>query len=314
MTPGAPAPHASACWVAFRPAHGSRGGWHLLSITTSEDFGDEQQALALGFLEGWLTGVGRAACECMLPAHINAPPSCAPGARAPSCTALPACSGADCGAPHQRLAGAQLDGRPAAGLVRCSRMQPHLRRRPRSLASKRCAATHPCKHPPAPTPPPSTCRLERQDYWTRRQAARNSTAFWAAMCLLHAQACAPAALPKLKPSRCPALPCPYAPLSHLTPPRPPQMDGMRMGYAERAEHERGLPQQAPPGGSGAAAERLRLPPLGRRDFLWMSAVGDLGDLREALAAPGDAAAGGRWDGWGAVAGCPDGRCVYGMRT
>ena len=39
------------------------------------------------------------------------------------------------------------------------------------------------------TPP---CRLEAQDAWTRRQAATNGSAFWAALRLLHAQASTPA--------------------------------------------------------------------------------------------------------------------------
>lgn len=62
------------------------------------------------------------------------------------------------------------------------------------------------------------------------------------------------------------------------------MDGMRAGYDARATHERAVQ-------GAAGSQRLHLPPLGRLDFLWMSAVGDLGDLREVLAAPEDQAAG-----------------------
>lgn len=76
------------------------------------------------------------------------------------------------------------------------------------------------------------------------------------------------------------------------------MDGMQAGYAARSDHERALQD---PAAAGAPSQRLRLPPLGRRDFLWMSAVGDLGDLKEAFAAPEDKAAGKA--GWGRALGC-----------
>lgn len=47
---------AAAAWAALEPAVGSRGGWHQLTIRTSPAFTDSQQAQALGWLEGWLTG------------------------------------------------------------------------------------------------------------------------------------------------------------------------------------------------------------------------------------------------------------------
>ena len=34
----------------------TRGGWYQLSISTSPDYTDQEQALALGYLEGWLSG------------------------------------------------------------------------------------------------------------------------------------------------------------------------------------------------------------------------------------------------------------------
>lgn len=44
--------------ASFLPGRHTRGGWHQLWVSTSDAFPDEQQALALGYAEGWLTGEG----------------------------------------------------------------------------------------------------------------------------------------------------------------------------------------------------------------------------------------------------------------
>ena len=41
---------------SFLPGRHTSGGWGQLSIATSAAYSDEQQSLALGYLEGWLTG------------------------------------------------------------------------------------------------------------------------------------------------------------------------------------------------------------------------------------------------------------------
>lgn len=70
------------------------------------------------------------------------------------------------------------------------------------------------------------------------------------------------------------------------------MDGMQAGYAARAEHERQLASQRGEGRArGDRPPPPRLPPLGRRDFLFLSAVGDYDPLREALGSRDHGAAG-----------------------
>ncbi|KAL4451415.1 hypothetical protein ABPG77_009487 [Micractinium sp. CCAP 211/92] len=182
---GAGACAGAAARGSFLPGRHAASGWAQLSISTDGAYTDEQQALALGFLEGWLT-----AMEIWYHRH-------------------------NVGAHFNLTADA-----PALGW------------------------------------------LEEQDEWTRRQAARNSSAFWAAMRLLHAQ-----------------------------------MDGMQDGYTARAEHERQLASQRGEGRArGDRPPPPRLPPLGRRDFLFLSAVGDYDPLREALGSRdhGAAAADRRW--------------------
>ena len=62
-------PAGAAAHAAFLPGQHTRGGWHQLWVSTAEEYTDEQQALALGFAEGWLTGdsssaaVHRSGCE-----------------------------------------------------------------------------------------------------------------------------------------------------------------------------------------------------------------------------------------------------------
>lgn len=46
----------AAAHATFLPGQHTRGGWHQLWVSTSDAYSDEQQALALGFAEGWLTG------------------------------------------------------------------------------------------------------------------------------------------------------------------------------------------------------------------------------------------------------------------
>lgn len=88
---------------------------------------------------------------------------------------------------------------------------------------------------------------------------------------------------------------------------PAQMDGMHGGYNVRvdqqqsaAAHSAGSTEQPIPGtgqAGPASAPVQTLPRLTKRDFLWMSAVGDLGDLQEALCgsdAQAAGAAGGRY--------------------
>jgi hypothetical protein len=60
-----------------------------------------------------------------------------------------------------------------------------------------------------------------------------------------------------------------------------QMDGMQAGYSARREHE--LQQQAVRDSSSGG-----LHPLGRRAFLFLSAVGDMDPLQQALAPRGSA--------------------------
>ncbi|KAI7844422.1 hypothetical protein COHA_002016 [Chlorella ohadii] len=107
--------------------------------------------------------------------------------------------------------------------------------------------------------------LEAQDAWTRRQAATNGSAFWSALRLLHAQ-----------------------------------MDGMHAGYNARVDQQQQPASQQPGGGAGSpwqlgpgAGGAPSLPHLSMVDFLWMSAVGDLGDLQEALCGS-DAQAAAKW--------------------
>ncbi len=72
------------------------------------------------------------------------------------------------------------------------------------------------------------------------------------------------------------------------------MDGMQAGYTARAEHERQLASQRGEGRArGDRPPPPRLPPLGRRDFLFLSAVGDYDPLREALGSRDHGAAGER---------------------
>lgn len=68
------------------------------------------------------------------------------------------------------------------------------------------------------------------------------------------------------------------------------MDGMRAGYNARAEHARQVAAQRGAGGPGGA-HPPRLPSLGRRDFLFLSAVGDFDPLQEALGSEDHGAAG-----------------------
>ena len=111
---------------------------------------------------------------------------------------------------------------------------------------------------------------------------------------------------------------PQQPCSAFLPPRPyshvPQMDGMQAGYNARAQHERRLAAGRAGGTSFGGAESdgtyrtgsadgsplARLPPLSRRDFLFMSAVGDLDPLVEGLSAADGGAAGERGGGAAAV--------------
>ena len=58
------------------------------------------------------------------------------------------------------------------------------------------------------------------------------------------------------------------------------MDGMRAGYNARIIAEEARSAAA---GSGSSVGGLRLPRLGRRAFLFMSALGDLDSVEEALA-------------------------------
>ncbi|KAL4420666.1 hypothetical protein ABPG75_010322 [Micractinium tetrahymenae] len=168
---------------SFLPGRHAASGWGQLSIATDGAFTDEQQALALGYLEGWLT-----ASEIWY---------------------------------HRHNVGAHFNLTADA---------------------------------------PALDWLERQDDWTRQQAASNGSAFWASMRLLHAQ-----------------------------------MDGMQAGYNARAEHE-GQRTATQGAASAGAGKPPPLPPLGRRDFLFMSAVGDFDPLQEALGSEdhGAAAAARRW--------------------
>lgn len=75
-----------------------------------------------------------------------------------------------------------------------------------------------------------------------------------------------------------------------------QMDGMQAGYNVRVEHERQLAEQQPAAQAGTAGS-ARLPRLGRRDFLFMSAVGDYDPLQEALGSRDHGAAGGAEGCW-----------------
>lgn len=96
---GAAACEGAAAWAAFRPGQRSVGGWHQLHIRTSGSFEDEQQALALGFLEGWLTGAAGGGV-------LQWGRASAPRWQRTSfarCTPQPPCSRADCGPPHQRV-------------------------------------------------------------------------------------------------------------------------------------------------------------------------------------------------------------------
>ena len=67
-----------------------------------------------------------------------------------------------------------------------------------------------------------------------------------------------------------------------------QMDGMRAGYNARIDAEEARSAAASSRGSW---RRLRLPRLGRRAFLFMSAIGDLDSVREALASEEEVAGG-----------------------
>lgn len=76
------------------------------------------------------------------------------------------------------------------------------------------------------------------------------------------------------------------------------MDGMHAGYNARVDQQQQPASQQPGGGAGSpwqlgpgAGGAPSLPHLSMVDFLWMSAVGDLGDLQEALCGSDAQAAG-----------------------
>ena len=354
----------AAAQATFLPGQRTRGGWHQLWVSTSAAFPDEQQALALGYAEGWLTGERSGSCsggwQCWSAAQREgvavwvaseappwargAPPSSSPTVPRCPCT-LPAhrfpvrqsslllllsCSRADPCAPPQRGGPPQPQRlRRAAALV-CGRRlwlprpcwRPHrhppaccpLHAAPGLQACTLATATatriaaHVLAHPQAGgagcLDAPAGSSQRQQPVLGGHPPAAGASERWlchpiSAICAdtlgacRFPHACLPAALlpccpATLAPHACPALPA-LPPL---------QMDGMLAGYTARAEHERAAAaaQQAQRGsgthGSGGGpAAPLRLPRLGLRDFLWMSAVGDLGDLREALCGSDAEAAG-----------------------
>lgn len=169
------------------------------------------------------------------------------------------------------------------------------------------------------------CRLEAQDAWTRRQAATNGSAFWSALRLLHTQArlqfrvlpgsgvclglirlgaplvncfaCTGASSHQV-PAGVSLLAHAMLPHASLFVSRRPQMDGMHAGYNARVDQQQQSASQQPGGGTGGtqhlgsgAGGAPSLPHLSMVDFLWMSAVGDLGDLQEALCGSDAQAAG-----------------------